>query len=197
MAGAPETVKQSKRSTKTTERVGPSTEPTTAPLEASERRGAERSEGPRSGEASNGERPIPTPTPAPVSASARPDPEVPERPSRRHFTAEFKLKVLQEADACRAPGQIGELLRRHGLYTSHLSLWRRERDLAARAGLDRKRGPGRNVIHPLARRVAELEAEIKGLRQHLQQATTIIEVQKKVSEIFGVTLDSRQSNGNA
>ena len=130
------------------------------------------------------------------SEVARPDPEVAERAVRRHFTAEFKLQVLREADACREPGDTGRLLRRYGLYSSHLTVWRRERELAAKAGLDRKRGPRPKGADPLVRQVAELQKEVQELTRRLKQASTIIDVQKKVSEIFGITLDTPQNGGN-
>lgn len=123
-------------------------------------------------------------TPASAGPTSRPDPEVAAKPVRRRFTAEYKLQVLREADACEESGQLGALLRREGLYSSHLTDWRRQRELGTLAALTpKKRGrPGR---HPQARRVAELERENARLRRRLEQAETIIEVQKKVSALLG------------
>src|SRR5436305_2751112 len=69
-----------------------------------------------------------------------PDPELVERAQRRRFTAEYKLRILRQAEACTRPGEIGALLRREGLYTSHLTAWRKQRDAGALEALDRKRG---------------------------------------------------------
>jgi len=117
------------------------------------------------------------------------DPEVPEKARRRRFTAEYKLRVLQEADACSEPGETGALLRREGLYSSHLVVWRRQRAEGTLQGLSpRKRGRKPQPTNPLAKKVAELERENRGLKRRLKQAETIIDVQKKVSQILGVPL---------
>jgi transposase len=115
-----------------------------------------------------------------------PDPEVVEKAARRRFTAKYKLGVLEEADRCE-PGEIGALLRREGLYSSHLTTWRRQREAGALAALTaRKRGRKGLARDPQAQRVAELERELERLRQRLVQAETIIEVQKKVSLLLGI-----------
>jgi transposase-like protein len=117
------------------------------------------------------------------------DPEVPEKARRRRFTAEYKLRVLEQADACSEPGRVGELLRREGLYSSHLSVWRKQRREGSLRGLSpRKRGRKPRPRNPLAKRVAELERETETLRTRLRQAELIIDVQKKVSQILGVPL---------
>lgn len=116
------------------------------------------------------------------------------KPTRRRFTAEFKLKVLREADACREPGEIGALLRRHGLYSSHLVTWRRERDQATRERLSRKRGRKPTERHPLAARVAELERDKRRLEVRLRHAEIIIDIQKKASALLGIPL-SHPDNG--
>lgn len=129
---------------------------------------------------------------------ARPDPEVVERPVRRTFTAAFKQQVVAEADACREPGQLGALLRRQGLYSSHLVTWRRQWKAGARAGLvPRKRGRKAEAKNPLAAKVVTLEREKARLEQRLQQAETIIAFQKKVSELLGIPLNRRASDGHA
>jgi len=109
---------------------------------------------------------------------------------RRQFTAEYKRKVLAEADACTKPGEIGALLRREGLYSSHLVEWRRSRDRGALAGLAaKKRGPVAKVPHPLERKVVELERQIKRLTWRAERAEGLVEVQKKVAELMGIQLD--------
>lgn len=124
----------------------------------------------------------------------RPDPEVDSRPQRRQFTAEYKLRVLREADAC-APGELGALLRREGLYSSHLTKWRRQRERGELAALaPQKRGRKPHQPDPAAERIAALERENARLRQRLQQAEKIIEVQKKVSEILGIPLTQSESD---
>jgi transposase len=172
--------------------------PSTSPLETSQQRGVARSETTRRGEDSNGERPISNTPATPIISSSltQPDPEVPARARRRRFTADFKLKVLAEAEDCRGIGEIGQLLRKYGLYSSHLSVWRKERDAAARGGLDRKRGRKATSSDPLVRRVVELERENLDLRHQLRKAETIIDVQKKVSELLGVTLETPQKSGS-
>jgi len=143
----------------------------------------------REGERSEAERPAAgaaAQPPAPVIVA---DPEVPEKARRRQFSAQYKLRVVEEADRCSEPGEIGALLRREGLYSSHLSVWRRQRE---EGSLDRlrpqKRGRKTKPVNPLAKKLAELERENEKLRQRLQQAETIIDVQKKVSQILGTRL---------
>jgi len=127
----------------------------------------------------------------------RPDPEVVERPVRRTFTAEFKRRVVEEAAACREPGEVGALLRRHGLYSSHLVTWRRQWKAGALAGLaPRKRGRKAPATNPLAAQVAKLEREKARVEQRLKQAETIIEFQKKVSELLGIPLRHPDSDGS-
>jgi transposase-like protein len=118
-----------------------------------------------------------------------PSPEVPERPVRRRFTAEYKLRILAEADCCTAPGQLGELLRREGLYSSHLGTWRRQRDEGMLAGLTpKRRGRKAKPKNPLADEVARLQRENRRLQEKLRQAELIIDVQKKVSEMLNIPL---------
>ena len=112
-----------------------------------------------------------------VPPAAPADPEVAERAARRRFTAEYKLQVLRHAEACASPGALGALLRREGLYSSHLTTWRRQREQGSLAALSpKKRGRLTAPSSPLARRVAELERDNAGLTQRLQQAETIIAV---------------------
>ena len=117
----------------------------------------------------------------------RPDPEVLPKAKRRNYTASYKLWVLEEADKCRQqPGQIGALLRREGLYSSHLTTWQRQRDAGQMAGLKpRKRG---RKADEEAAEINQLRHENKRLTRQLEQAELIIEAQKKLSEILGITL---------
>jgi len=123
-----------------------------------------------------------------------PDPEVAERAKRRRFTAEYKLRILREADACKGDGDVGALLRREGLYSSQLAAWRRQRDEIAKAGLKaRKRGPKAKAVDP---RVKQLERENDRLRQRLEQAETIIAFQKKLSKLLGIPLNHPDKDEN-
>ena len=125
--------------------------------------------------------------PAPIETAPVPDPEVVPKASRRHFTAEFKMRILREADRCNKPGEIGALLRREGLYSSLLTEWRRLRDegfLATSA--DRRRGRKGKPIDPSAKRIAELEHENRQLSEKLRKAELIIDFQKKVQVLLGM-----------
>jgi transposase len=114
-----------------------------------------------------------------------PNPEVPEKAIRRKFPAAYKLRILKEAESCAESGQYGALLRREGLYASHLTTWRRQAEQGTIEALSpRKRGPKVQPPHPLKKRVEVLEKENQQLRHQLKQAETIIEVQKKISEIL-------------
>ena len=123
-----------------------------------------------------------------------PDPEVPERAKRRRFTAEYKIRILREADACRGDGDIGALLRREGLYSSNLTAWRSQRDAIAKEGLKaRKRGRKAKQIDP---RIKELERENALLKRRLKKAEIILDFQKKASELLGISLENPDSEEN-
>jgi transposase len=112
---------------------------------------------------------------------------VPEKKTRRRFTAAYKLRILEEADQCDQPGAIGALLRREGLYTSNLTAWRRQRDQGALQGLNpKKRGCKAKPEDPSAERISKLERENQRLKNQLRKAEIIIEAQKKISEILGI-----------
>ena len=141
--------------------------------ERSDRSEEERAGG---GAASAGRRPVP-------------DPEVPAKATRRRFTAEYKLRILKEADACKRPGELGALLRREGLYTSHLAAWRKQRESGALKGLaPKKRGRKAKPRDAGSEEVAKLRREVEHLQQKLRAAETIIAAQKKVSEMLGIPL---------
>ena len=124
--------------------------------------------------------------------STIPDPEVREKAIRRRFTAEYKLRILKEAESCKEQGQIGAMLRREGLYSSNLTAWKHQLEKGALEALSpRKSGPKGKRPDPSARRIITLNRENERLKKKLRQAETIIEVQKKVSEILQIPL-----NGN-
>lgn len=126
----------------------------------------------------------------PAAASNFPDPEVSVRPARRRFTAAYKQRIVREADACTEPGAIGSLLRREGLYSSVLSSWRRQRDERERSALaPQKRGRKSEPVNPLAKKLAQVEREKRDLERRLKKAHLLLDLQKKVSEILGVSLD--------
>ena len=127
-------------------------------------------------------------------AMRRADPEVSSRAKRRQFTAEYKARIVREAEACTAFGQISALMRREGLYSSTLSRWRRSMRYGAMAGLDKKRGRNKDPDTQLRQQVRQLERENARLKRQLQQAETVIEVQKKVSEILRIPLETESED---
>lgn len=138
-----------------------------------ERRGDERSEAARSGGSPTLER---------DAVPASPDPEVSVRHARRRFTTAYKLAILRQADACTRHGELGALLRKEGLYSSHVVTWRRQRE----HGLTPKtRGRKKTAVDP---RMKKLEQENRRLTSRLQQADAVIAFQKKVSELLGIPL---------
>jgi transposase len=115
--------------------------------------------------------------------------EVPSKPRRRRFTAEYKRKILEEVAACSKPGEIGALLRREGLYSSSLGEWRRAQERGALAGLTpKRRGPAPKIPHPLERKILELQREVSRLQRRAERAEGLVELQKKVSELLGIQL---------
>jgi len=149
-------------------------------LPAAERRSDERSETDRSSAADKTVAP-------PPAAPPRPDPEVIADAKRRTFTAEYKQRILAEADAAAAQpgGGIGALLRREGLYSSHLVTWRRERDAGILKGLTpHKRGP-KSKRNPQEEELQKLRRENQRLAEELRKAEIVIDVQKKVGALLG------------
>ena len=125
--------------------------------------------------------------------------EVVAKAERRRFTAQYKRKVLREADHCQQPGEIGGLLRREGLYWSNLANWRKQRERGELAGLStKKRGPKRQEKNPLAERVRELERDNRRLKRRAERAEGIVELQKKSRRFSGSNWKSasRQINGD-
>ena len=147
--------------------------------EEPERRGDERSEAPRSG----GSSPL-----EPVVVPVPPDPEVAARHARRRFTTAYKLEILRQADACTRHGELGALLRKEGLYSSHVVTWRHQR---ARGLTPQKRGRKVVAIDPQLKR---LEQENRRLTTRLQKAEALIDFQKKVAALLQIPLKPMPSD---
>jgi transposase len=124
-----------------------------------------------------------------------PDPELVERAKRRRFSAEYKLRILRQAEACTRPGEIGALLRREGLYTSHLTAWRKQRLQGALEALDRKRG--RKPADPREAQIAALRRRAERAEAELEKARKVIEVQGNVSALLGELLEPRGAKPDA
>jgi transposase-like protein len=123
------------------------------------------------------------------------NPEVAEKAKRRRFEAAYKLRVLAEADRCHEPGELGALLRREGLYSSHLTTWRKQRDAGALEALSPKqRGRKPRRQDAVALENERLVRENRRLAERLRQAEVIIEVQKKVSEMLGISPASQSDD---
>lgn len=151
--------------------------PSSPALPAAERREGERSEADRSAAAGNAGISLP-PTP-------QPNPEVVAKAKRRRFTADYKQSILEQADQASAAGGIGALLRREGLFSSHLSTWRRERKAGVLEALtSHKRGP-KSKRNPLAEENQKLQRDNQRLTEQLRKAEIIIDVQKKVAALLG------------
>ncbi len=121
-----------------------------------------------------------------------PDPQLVERPRRRKFTAEYKVRVVREADGCSKPGEVGALLRREGLYSSHLSVWRKQRGAGALVALAKPRG--RPAPDPRDAQLANLRRRAERAEAELEKARRVIEVQGNVSALLGELLEPRGAN---
>jgi len=175
--------------------------------------GREPGDGPGSGhqtlalvdhqEGSGGERSEPelpgggaTSAAAEAPKSARPDPEVLPQAKRRRYSAKYKLEILKKTDALAESGEVGALLRREGLYYSHLRTWRRQREEGSLAGLaPKKRGPKPDPDREVRQRIAQLEKENRRLADRLEKAELIIDVQKKISRILGIEQPPYEKEG--
>jgi transposase-like protein len=152
-------------------------------LLATERGEPERSEGEPNGVANNHAAAVPPP-----------DPEVLAQPKRRRFTPAYKARIVEEAMACTEPGQIGALMRREGLYSSALTLWRRQYQSGALKALkDDKRGRKR-TRDPRDQELGRLRSEVERLNKKLGQAELIIDIQKKVAAMFGNPIETPANN---
>jgi transposase len=143
--------------------------------------GVERAVGERSGAAGG-------------ASAGVPGPELVEQARRRRFTAEYKLRVLREADACSRPGEVGALLRREGLYSSILSEWRKQREAGSLQALERTRG--RKPSDPLVVENAALRRRAERAEAELEKARKVIEVQGNVSALLGQLLEPRGAEGS-
>ena len=119
--------------------------------------------------------------------------EVVAKATRRRFTVEYKRKIVREADACKTPGAVGALLRREGLYSSHLTTWRTARERGKLAGAPTKRGPVRRVADPRDKRIAELGRENTHWRKRAERAEALVELQKQIAALLGTPLTTEPS----
>ena len=119
--------------------------------------------------------------------------EVVAKATRRRFTVEYKRKIIREADACKTSGAVGALLRREGLYSSHLTTWRAARERGDLAGAPKKRGPTRRVSDPRDKRIIELERESTRWRKRAERAEALVELQKQVAALLGTPLATERS----
>jgi transposase-like protein len=122
------------------------------------------------------------------------DVQVVAKPHRRVFTAEYKRRILKAADACATPGAVGALLRREGLYSSHLVVWRRARARGELAALTpKKRGRRPTPVDPRERKLAELERRVVQLAARAERAEALVELQKKLAALLGRPLESERA----
>ena len=119
--------------------------------------------------------------------------EVVAKATRRRFTVEYKRKVVREADGCKTPGAVGALLRREGLYSSHLTTWRAARERGELAGAPKKRGPARRVPDPRDQRITELERERTRWQKRAERAEALVELQKHIAALLGTPLGTETS----
>lgn len=123
-----------------------------------------------------------------------PEVEVDPKAHRRQYSAKYKLDIVKRAEACTAPGSLGALLRAEGLYSSHLSTWRRQRDAGELAGLTpKKRGRKRVEVDARDRKLAELQRENTKLTARAERAEALVDLQKKVAALLGTPLESDES----
>ena len=119
--------------------------------------------------------------------------EVVAKATRRQFTVEYKRKIVREADGCKTSGGVGALLRREGLYSSHLTTWRAARERGELAGVPKTRGPVRRVADPRDKRITELERERTRWQKRAERAEVLVELQKQVAALLGTPLTTETS----
>lgn len=145
--------------------------------------------------APRGGRKIAVVSPSSPSENA-PSPEVLDRPIRRQFTAEYKLRILQELDGSQELGSVGRVLRREGLHSSVASSWRRQRDAGSLTGLaPKKRGRKPEPVNPLTAKYAQLERKNRHLEKRLRRTEILLELQKKIADLYGVSLNDPDNEG--
>ncbi len=120
--------------------------------------------------------------------------EVVAKATRRRFTAEYKRKILREADSCKTPGAVGALLRRGGLYSSHLTTWRAAREQGKLAGAPTKRGPVARVSDTRDKRIAELGRANTHWRKRAERAEALVELQKQIAALLGTPTTAERSS---
>jgi len=119
--------------------------------------------------------------------------EVVAKATRRRFTVKYKRKIVREANACKTPGAVGALLRREGLYSSHLTTWRAARERGELAGAPKKRGPLRRVADPRDKQLAEQARELSRWQQRAARAEALVALQKQVAALLGTPLTGEPS----
>ena len=119
--------------------------------------------------------------------------EVVAKAKRRRFTFEYKRTIVREADACKTPGAIGALLRREGLYSSHLTVWRGARERGELTGTPKKRGPVARVTDARDKVIAEQTRELARWKHRAERAEALVEIQKKVAALLGTPLPTEPS----
>lgn len=129
------------------------------------------------------------------SVTTAPNPEIVIKKPRRAFTAAYKMQILNELDACKNIGEKGAILRREGLYSSRITTWRKQRRNGALHALDNKRGR-KALYSPNDMRIADLEKQNAQLQKQLIQAEMVIDIQKKISETFGITAGNNHCGEN-
>jgi len=130
-----------------------------------------------------------------VSKVERPVTEVREKAKRRRFTAEYRQRILREAAACTERGEVGALLRREGLYSSHLTIWRQNAEQAQLQALTpKKRGPKPKVVDDRDTRIVQMQRDIAKLTRRAERAEALVEVQKKVSQLLGIALPTPEES---
>ena len=126
-------------------------------------------------------------------ALVEPEVEVVAKANRRRFTVKYKRKIVREADGCKTPGAVGALLRREGLYSSHLTVWRAARERGELAGVPKKRGPAPQPADPRDKKIAEQAREIVRWKHRAERAEALVEVQKKLAALLGTRLETESS----
>lgn len=130
---------------------------------------------------------------ATVTVVAAPEVEVVAKATRRRFTVEYKRKIVREADGCKTPGAVGALLRREGLYSSHLTTWRAARERGELVGAAKKRGPAPRVVDPRDKQLAEQAREISRWQKRAERAEALVALQKQVAALLGTPLSTEPS----
>jgi len=119
--------------------------------------------------------------------------EVVAKPARRRFTVEYKRKIVREADGCKTPGAVGALLRREGLYSSHLAGWRAARERGELAGAAKKRGPAPRAVDPRDKTITAQARELARWKHRAERAEALVELQKNVAALLGTPLENEKS----